>query len=147
MALTEKQVKDLNNMNVAAQRAGLGNLLKGSEASGEVSEATTEKAGIVKQAKVVQYQLHKQAQLTAIALAERKIRLRRKWGYPPRRRIQFSVKIVLIIQRLPCVKAHALIGGQLTFALVSCNGFRRSVTVDAVNGNDKVRCPRVLSYI
>lgn len=51
MALTEKQIQDLNNMNVAAQRAGLGNLLKGSETPGEVSEATTEKAGIVKQAK------------------------------------------------------------------------------------------------
>lgn len=51
MALTEKQIQDLNNMNVAAQRAGLGNLLKGSEMPSGVPEATTEKAGIVKQAK------------------------------------------------------------------------------------------------
>lgn len=35
MALTEKQVKDLNNMNVAAQRANLGDLLNSEISTGE----------------------------------------------------------------------------------------------------------------
>lgn len=35
MALTEKQIYDLNNMNVAAQRAKLGNLLNSGTSAGE----------------------------------------------------------------------------------------------------------------
>ena len=51
MALTDRQVYDLNNMNRAAQNVKLGDLLKEGEAGeSSVSNATTSTAGIVKQA-------------------------------------------------------------------------------------------------
>lgn len=53
MALDKKQQKDLNMMNEAARRAKLGDILK--DFGGESTEATAtkEKAGIVKQCKLV----------------------------------------------------------------------------------------------
>lgn len=53
MALNEKQVHDLNNMNVAAQEAKLGDIVKGIESGESVANATTEKAGVVKQCTAV----------------------------------------------------------------------------------------------
>lgn len=54
MALTEKQIYDLNNMNVAAQNAGLGDLLNGGEGGSYVlPAATTTTLGGVKQGAVV----------------------------------------------------------------------------------------------
>lgn len=51
MALTEKQIYDLNNMNVAAQNAGLGDLLNSGEGGSYVlPSATTTTIGGVKQA-------------------------------------------------------------------------------------------------
>ena len=53
MALNDKQVYNLNNMNVAAQDAKLGDLVK-NIGDASVEEATTEKAGVVRQASAVE---------------------------------------------------------------------------------------------
>lgn len=48
MALTADNIKDLNNMNVAAQRAQLGTTLAAAS-GGDVAPATPTTAGVVKQ--------------------------------------------------------------------------------------------------
>lgn len=57
MALTEKQIYDLNHMNRAAQEAGLGDLLSGSSGKSReatsVPKATQTSYGTVKQARAV----------------------------------------------------------------------------------------------
>ncbi len=52
MALTEKQKHDLNNMNRAAQNVSLGDMLDKDSAS--IENATTEKAGLVKQVEAIE---------------------------------------------------------------------------------------------
>lgn len=57
MALDDKQVYDLNNMNAAAQRAKLGDLVKGMEGGGSeyvLPEAKPDTLGGVKQATAVE---------------------------------------------------------------------------------------------
>ena len=53
MALDKKQQKDLNMMNEAARRAKLGDILKDFGGESIAATATKEKAGIVKQCKLV----------------------------------------------------------------------------------------------